>query len=48
MHQLSPAVPQSSALTVLRFLGLLGDLQEVACGTSSRRLHLSEGKKTDA
>ena len=61
MHKLSTAVPQSSTLTVLCFLGLLGVLHEYACGDlrrtlchrgpcgpSSRRLHLSEVKKTYA
>jgi len=32
MHKLSTAVAQSSALTVLCFLVLLGVLQEYACG----------------
>ena len=32
MHKLSTAVPQSSTLTALRFLGLLGVLHEYACG----------------
>ena len=44
MHKLSTAVPQSSVLTALFFLGLLGVLHEYACGAlrrnalSSRRL----------
>jgi len=32
MHKLSTAVPQSSTLTALCFLGLLGVLHEYACG----------------
>jgi hypothetical protein len=32
MHKLSTAVPQSSTLTTLCFLGLLGVLHEYACG----------------
>ena len=32
IHKLSTAVPQSSTLTALCFLGLLGVLQEYACG----------------
>ncbi len=32
MHRLSTAVPQSSTLTALCFLGLLGVLHEYACG----------------
>jgi len=32
LHKLSTAVPHSSALTVLCFLGLLGVLQEYTCG----------------
>jgi len=32
MHKLSTAVPSSSALTVLCFLGLLSVLHEYACG----------------
>ena len=32
MHKLSTAVPQSSTLTPLCFLGLLGVLHEYACG----------------
>ncbi len=32
MHKFSTAVPQSSTLTALCFLGLLGVLQEYACG----------------
>ncbi len=32
MHKFSTAVPQSSALTALCFLGLLGVLHEYACG----------------
>ena len=44
MHKLSTAVPQSSVLTALFFLGLLGVLHEYACealrrnALSSRRL----------
>ncbi len=61
MHKLSTTVLQSSTLTALYRLGLLGELHEYACGalrctpchrdvcsTSSRRLHLSEVKKTYA
>ncbi len=36
MNRLSTAVPQSSTLTVLCFLGLLGLLHEYACGVLRR------------
>ena len=36
MHNLSTAVPQSSTLTALCFLGLLGVLHEYACGALRR------------
>ena len=36
MHRLSTAVPQSSTLTALCFLGLLSVLQEYACGAHRR------------
>ena len=36
MHRFSTAVPQSSALTALCFLGLLGVLHEYACGALRR------------
>ncbi len=36
MHKFSTAVPQSSTLTALRFLGLLGVLHEYACGARRR------------
>ena len=36
MHKLSTAVPQSSTLTALCFLGLLGVLHEYACGALPR------------
>jgi hypothetical protein len=35
MHKLSTTVLQSSALTVLCFLGLFGVLHEYACGALS-------------
>ncbi len=36
MHKLSTAVPRSSTLTALSFLGLLGVLYEYACGAPRR------------
>jgi hypothetical protein len=43
MHKLSAPVPQSSTLTALCFLGLLGVLHEYACGALTSHALSSRG-----